>query len=258
MLIISALIAMIALMVALWYVQYKRHNAGIVDVAWSFGTGLCAVWFCIGSSGDANRRIVVALLMGIWAIRLGSTLAVRVFSEAEDGRYKMLREKWGDRTQALMFGFYMIQASWAVLFALPAYAAAQNSSPFGIADFVGIMIWAIALAGEGVADAQLARFRKNPANKGRVCEDGLWAWSRHPNYFFEWIHWFAYPLLALGGPSLSLAMLGPVVMLIFLTKISGIPLTEARSILSRGDIYRDYQRRVSAFFPVPPRRERDS
>jgi steroid 5-alpha reductase family enzyme len=112
----------------------------------------------------------------------------------------------------------------------------------------------LAVGGETLADHQLARFRANPGNYGQVCREGLWAWSRHPNYFFEWLHWFTYLLLALGSARWRLALSGPVLMLLFLYRLSGIPWTEAQSLRSRGDAYRRYQREVSAFIPLPPRR----
>ena len=109
-------------------------------------------------------------------------------------------------------------------------------------------------SGEAVADHQLAKFRQDPANRGQTCRVGLWAWSRHPNYFFEWMHWFAYLVLALGSARWWLALSGPVLMLLFLYRVSGIPWTEAQSLRSRGEDYRRYQREVSAFGPLPPKR----
>lgn len=248
----TAWLTMAVLMSVLWYVQYRRHNGGIVDIAWSFGTGLSGVYFCLTSGGEPTRRFIVAILAGLWGIRLGSALAVRVFKEEEDGRYQMLREKWGERVQPMMFGFFQLQALWAVLFALPMLSAAENRSSIGWLDYAGILVWIIAIGGESAADRQLAKFKDNPGNKGKVCRSGLWAWSRHPNYFFEWIHWFAYLLISIGGPLVWLAALGPIVMLIFLTKVTGIPLTEKQSLRSRGDAYRDYQKTVSPFIPLPP------
>ncbi len=251
-----AWLTMALLMSALWYVQYRRHNAGIVDVAWSFGTGLSAVFFALTAPGDPGRKILVAIIAAVWGLRLGSALAVRVFSEEEDGRYRMLREKWGDRVQFMMFGFFQIQAAWAVLFALPMLAASYSSRPLGVIDLLATMIWIVAIGGETIANQQLAKFKSDPDNQGKVCRSGLWSWSRHPNYFFEWIHWFAYLLLALGGPLVWLAACEPCVMLFFLLKVTGIPMTEARSIKSKGDAYRDYQRTVSAFFPWPPKQSK--
>ena len=106
---------------------------------------------------------------------------------------------------------------------------------------------------EALADLQLKRFRADPANRGKVCDVGLWRWSRHPNYFFEWLHWFAYVLLAVGSPVWYLTLIGPVLMLVSLLWVTGIPFVEAQSLRSRGDAYRDYQRRTSPFVPLPPR-----
>jgi steroid 5-alpha reductase family enzyme len=249
--------AMAVMMVGLWYVQYRTSNAGIVDIAWSFGTGLCAIGFAAASPGDAMRRGLLCGMAGIWAARLGFYLIRRVFSEAEDGRYRMLREKWGERTQPMLFGFFQVQALWAALFALPMLAAARGNGSLGARDAIAVALWVVSVAGESMADAQMGRFRADPAHRGQVCRDGLWGWSRHPNYFFEWIHWFAYPLMAGVSPFAWVAWAGPCLMLFFLTKVTGIPVTEARSLISRPETYRAYQREVSAFIPLPPRRSTD-
>jgi steroid 5-alpha reductase family enzyme len=141
------------------------------------------------------------------------------------------------------------------LFALPLLAAASNPGDSVTAWTVAaIAIWLVSVAGESIADRQLAAWVSNPANKGRTCRRGLWAWSRHPNYFFEAQHWFAYAFLAVGAPMAWLAFTGPLLMFGFLYRVTGIPYTEAQSLRSRGDDYRAYQREVSAFLPWPPRR----
>ena len=140
------------------------------------------------------------------------------------------------------------------MFASPLYFAAQNSSPgLGVTDFLGIAIWILAIGGESLADRQLAAFKSDPENRGGVCRRGLWAWSRHPNYFFEWTHWFAYVLIGWNAPNGWLSLLGPIIMRFFLVKITGIPPTETRALEGRGAEYRRYQREVSAFLPLPPR-----
>ena len=246
---------MAAVMTAGWIYQRARRNAGVVDLLWSLGTGLMGVWFAWVAEGDPARRVLVGGIAGLWGLRLGLHLARRVFGEAEDVRYRKLRAMWGPRADVYLFLFFQLQASWTVLFALPMLAAASNPAPGPrILDLAGLLIWAIAVAGEAIADRQLARFRANPANRGQVCREGLWRYSRHPNYFFEWVHWWAYVPLGLGGHWGWLTLAGPALMLFFLLKITGIPPTEARALESRPEAYREYQRTTSAFFPWPPRR----
>lgn len=245
---------MVLLVTTLWLVQRSQGKAGIVDVAWSFGTALCAVLFSASASGDLSRRWMVAAMAVIWGGRLGLSLVRRLRVEGEDGRYKAMKERWGHRTQAMMFGFFQLQATWAVLFALPMLGASLNPRPISWLDGLGAFVFALAIALEWLADHQLALFKADPANKGKVCRIGLWSWSRHPNYFFEWTHWFAYLILAIGSSGVWLSIGGVVVMYLFLTRVTGIPPTEQRAVESRGDAYRDYQSSVSAFFPLPPKK----
>jgi steroid 5-alpha reductase family enzyme len=246
--------ALAVMMAILWLVQYATRNAGIVDVAWAFGTGVLGVWFSLGvSSGDATRGVIIATLVGIWGARLGYYLASRVLRESEDGRYRSMRDSLGRWTQPVMFLFFQVQALWGLMFALPMWAAAQSTS-LAIAwhDWLGIGVWLIAFTGEVVSDRQLNQFRRDPANKGKVCQTGLWRYSRHPNYFFEWLHWWAYVLIGIGSPWWWVTIAGVVVMYVFLTRVTGIPYTEQQAIRSRGDAYRRYQETTNVFFPFSP------
>jgi len=151
--------------------------------------------------------------------------------------------------------FFQMQAVVVALFALPfVAAAARHDNEFGVWSLAAIMTWVLAVGGEALADRQLAAFRNDPANQGKTCRIGLWAWSRHPNYFFEWLHWFTYVFLAVGSHLFLLSLAGPAVMFLFLYRVSGIPWTEAQSLRSRGEDYLRYQREVSAFFPWPRKR----
>jgi steroid 5-alpha reductase family enzyme len=239
------------IMALLWLVQFKTKNAGIVDVAWAFGTGILGVWFALaGHEGDATRGLVVALLVGIWGARLGFHLASRVMRESEDGRYRHLRTALGRWTQPVMFLFFQIQALWGLMFAMPMWAAVQSPHPtLAWNDWLGIAIWIVAFSGELIADRQLDGFRSDPRNRGKVCQVGLWRYSRHPNYFFEWLHWWAYVLIGLGSPWWWITIAGVIVMYVFLTRITGIPYTEEQAIRSRGDAYRRYQETTNVFFP---------
>jgi steroid 5-alpha reductase family enzyme len=246
--------ALALLMLALWAVQCRTRNAGPVDVAWAFGTGMVTVWFALGADGGTGaRQWLVAALAAGWASRLGAHLWRRVGSESEDGRYRYLREKLGARVHPFMFVFFQVQALWALLFALPMWAAATAPGT-GLAwnDWAGLAVWIASMCGESLADRQLARFRADPANRGRVCTVGLWGWSRHPNYFFEWLHWFAYVLIGIGSPHWWVTLAGVAAMYAFLTRVTGIPWTEQQALRSRGEAYRRYQETTSAFFPWPP------
>lgn len=243
------------LMSALWMYQRRHSDAGIVDVGWSFGLGVVAVWFAFSSPGETWRRAAVAFLAGAWSVRLGSYLLVnRVIGKPEDGRYQALRARWGERAQRNFFWFFQIQAILAVLFALPIWAAARSPRPASdLWDAMGAAIWLLAVGGETLADAQLARFRGQAENRGRTCRVGLWRYSRHPNYFFEWLHWFSYVLMGVGSPVWWITWLGPALMLLFLFRLTGIPHTERQALRSRGDDYRHYQRTTSVFVPWFPR-----
>ncbi len=242
-------------MVLAWLRQRATRNAGIVDVVWAASMAASAVAYALIAPGAWPVRVAVALLGGIWGLRLFAFLRHRVGSEAEDGRYAYLRQHWND-AQGKFLAFFIAQAGFTALLSLPFLAASWNAQlPPLWAWIAAGLIWIVSVDGEAVADRQLARFRADPANRGRTCRVGLWRYSRHPNYFFEWLHWFAYPLLAIGSPIAWLAWTGPVLMLAFLYRLTGIPFTEAQALRSRGDDYRDYQRTTSAFIPWFPRED---
>lgn len=252
---LSGWLFMAAVMFLLYFVQRARKDAGIVDVGWAAGMGLLAVFYAVTASGDLNRRVILAVLAGFWSFRLASHLLRRYFSQKEDGRYRMLREKWGKRAQVYFFFFFQVQAVWAVMFAVPFLVVAYNPAPgLTVFDILGILVWIVAVGGESIADRQLAGFRANSANRGKTCRVGLWKYSRHPNYFFEFTHWFAYIFLGAGSPWFYVTFLGPAIMLLFLYKVTGIPYTEKQALLSRGDDYRKYQRTTSAFIPWFPKK----
>ena len=246
-------VAITGIMSLLWLIQRRTGDSGIVDVAWGMGVASIAGLFAWGSStGDPTRRWVVAALALMWALRLSSYVLHRVLTMPEDGRYQQLKKEWGARSQSRMFRFYQLQAIGSVLFALPMLVACRNNSPFGVNDLIGISIWVLAITGETVADRQLASFRRSDQNKGLVCQEGLWKYSRHPNYFFEWLHWWSYVAMSITYPFGWTSIFGPMVMLFFITRVTGIPPTEAQSLRSRGEAYRSYQQTTNAFFPWWP------
>lgn len=254
-LITIALVVAMTAFYLLWRYQKTTGDSSIVDVAWSLSVGALATFFCWqATGGNTVRRWILALMAIIWATRLAWHVYQRLKKHTtEDGRYLEMKEAWADQADAKMLRFYQFQAIASVLFALPMLIAAFNPSPLGWIDYVGASLFILALTGESVADIQLERFRNEPSNKGKVCRDGLWNYSRHPNYFFEWLHWWSYVCLAVSYPVGIVAIFAPMFMLFFILKVTGIPPTEKQALKSRGEAYKEYQRTTSAFFPWFPK-----
>ncbi len=252
-------------MVGTWALARRLRNFGIVDIVWSLGFAPLALGAAaLGSLGPGEafpwqRRAVMALMGTIWSLRLGLHLwkRVRAHHPAEDVRYARLRTEWGAAVDRKMLGFYLLQGALQVVLALPFVWVGLCGDPpgpwFGVgpAEVGGLVLWTVGIVGESIADRQLARFRKEPANRGGVCRVGLWNHSRHPNYFFEWLVWVGYAVYASASPWGWLAWLSPALMYHFLVNVTGIPMTEELSVKSRGDAYREYQRTTNAFFPGP-------
>ncbi len=243
-------------MLAAWWVQRAARNAGWVDVFWTFGTGAAGAGAAFAFEFDARACLAAALAL-LWALRLGLYILLRTHGIVhEDARYARFRTEWGEAFQRRMLLLLLVQAVAAMPLALAVGLAAWCPAPLsGLPLLAGLLIALTAIAGEGLADRQMHGFRHDPKNKGKVCDAGLWGLSRHPNYFFEWLYWLAYPALALAGfwPWGWLALMAPALMFLLLTRISGIPMLEREMLESKGDAYRVYQQRVSAFFPVPKR-----
>lgn len=250
-------LGLVVVMTGLWVIQWRQTDAGVVDVGWAGGLGLLAIWFAVAGDGDMHRRLLVGCLGGFWGLRLAVYLLFnRVLGKEEDGRYQQLRASWGERANGRFFWFFQSQALLAAILAIPFLFAGFNDRPtIHPLEWIAVAVWLTGIIGESVADWQLARFRADPDNRGMTCRVGLWRFSRHPNYFFEWLIWCAYALLALPAPLGWLALACPAIMLFLILKVTGIPPTEARALASRGDDYRRYQRETSAFFPWFPRKE---
>jgi steroid 5-alpha reductase family enzyme len=235
-----------------WAWQRRERNAGIVDALWASGLAGAAVFTALVGQGSVPTRVLLAVLGGAWGLRLALHLWRRVRGEPEDGRYQQLRAHWRGH-QGKFFGFFQFQAFLVALCAVPFIAVAANGEGAGAWAVVAVVTWLVSVGGEALADRQLARFRADPAHKGKTCREGLWRYSRHPNYFFEWLHWFTYVFLAAGSALVWLALVGPLLMYLFVRYVSGVPLTEAQALRSRGEEYRRYQRDTPVFFPWFPK-----
>jgi len=258
---LGAAIAVTAMSIV-WLIATRTGRTGWIDVLWTFATAVTGAWLAIapiaGMGSVFERQLLVAAMAYAWALRLGLHIARRTLKTPDDPRYAKMRGEWGAAWPAKLYRFLMIQAGAAFLLSLSIMAAARNSaSMLGWFDLAGLAILVASIIGAGVADRQLERFAANSANRGKVCNTGLWSWSRHPNYFFEWLGWTAYAVIALnpaGAGIWSLAgLIAPALMYWALVYQSGIPPLEEHMLRTRGEAFRAYQRRVNAFFPAPPK-----
>ena len=255
-LVFTAYVGMAFVMAGLWVVQLRLRNASIADVGWCAGLIGVVLWYATYATGELERKVLMGCLATIYAGRLGGYILLnRVIGKPEDARYHRLREQWGASSGLYLFGYFQLQAAAVAAFSLPFLVIMQNPRPpFGLNELAGLCIWIAAVSGEAAADRQLARFREKAWNRERVCQDGWWHYSRHPNYFFEWLHWWAYVVMAIGAPGWLLTFIGPVGMGLALWKVTGIPWAEAQALRSRGEEYRVYQRTTSPFIPWFPKR----
>ena len=244
------------LMLLVWMVARRIGNNGIVDAAWAFTFTPLALVYAWAGGGDRLRVALLLVMVLAWSVRLSVYLHRRVMAlhPVEDSRYQDLREAWAANLAVRFFVFFQAQAVAAVGFSLPHLLTATDTAPLGALDVAGVVLWGVGFAGEVLADWQLARFKADPANRGRICNVGLWAASRHPNYFFEWLVWIGFATFAWSAPWGPLAALAPAAMLYLLLRVTGIPATEAAAVRRRGDAYREYQRTTSAFIPWFPAR----
>ena len=258
-LLLTALALLVCCVVFAWFFRVARRldNYGIVDIVWSYAFGLVALLYAALAAGWAPRRWLVATFITLWSLRLGTHLYRRVMSHhpEEDGRYKEMRVRWAKNFASEMFKFYQFQAVSVVILATPfLLALGRPESAFTALDYAAFALFICSLTGESLADAQLAAFKKDPANKGKVCAVGLWSVSRHPNYFFVWLTWMSFALFALPAAWGWLGFIAPAAILYLLLFITGIPMTEEQAVRTKGNAYRDYQRRVSPFIPWFPKR----
>ena len=235
---------------ATWAVSVRIKNYGLLDVAWSYGVAILAPIYAVFSPGEPLRKWLITGLGVTWSLRLGTYILVRVLRHHphEDARYETLRTRWPGTAMFLVF--FELQAVLVVIFSLPFLFVAFNTAPtLSTLEIAGLILAVIALCGETLADLQMQAFKRDPTNKGQVCQRGLWRYSRHPNYFFEALIWVAFFTTALGSPHGWITLACPLLMLQFLLKVTGIPLTEEYAVKSKGDAYREYQRTTSAFVP---------
>jgi len=255
-LLLIATLALAALFAGVFWLARRIDNYGIVDIAWAYAFTGIALFYAVAAGGWGARRAIIAGLVAAWSLRLGTHLYRRVMGHhpVEDSRYRQLRVDWARDFAPRMFRFFQLQALSIVVLATPFLLVARHPAPgFHALEILGLALWLTGWLGESLADRQLAAFRRDPAHHGQVCDVGLWAWSRHPNYFGEWLIWVGFAVFALAAPWGWIGLLAPAAILHLLLNVTGVPMAEASSLQSKGDAYRAYQQRVSRFFPRPPR-----
>lgn len=237
-------------------VARRLNNYGIVDIVWSYASAAVAIFYALVGHGWGARRALLAGIVTLWSIRLGTHLLVRIARHhpVEDARYAELRKTWAGHFSSRMFGFFQLQALSVLVLSAGFFPSMNNTrAALHPLEYAGVALWFLAFVGEAVADAQLAGFKAVAANRDRVCDVGLWRYSRHPNYFCEWLIWVGYFVFALASPWGWIGVVGPAAILYLLLCVTGVPMAEEQSVRSKGDAYRAYQRRTSAFFPRRPR-----
>lgn len=238
------------LMFLLWVLHLILKNASIVDVGWVYGIVLLGVMYGTMGPGFGPRKFLITLMVLLWGLRLGTYILTRIWGREEEGRYQALRQEWKTQLPLKFLGFFLLQGVLDAVFALPILFASLNPAPqISVLEWLSSSLWLLAFMGETLADLQLQGFKKDPVNRGKTCRAGLWNYSRHPNYFFEWLIWVSFFIFAVASPYGWISIVCPVLIFYFLFKVSGIPATEAQALRTKGDDYRDYQRTTSVFFP---------
>jgi steroid 5-alpha reductase family enzyme len=244
------------LQAVLWWIAERTKNAGIVDVGWAQSFSVVILLFSLQPLAPKSAWLPIALIVVAWSTPLACYLVSRgAATGTEEGRYADLRRRWGRHASQRFFVFFQVQAALTAIlstaFVIPFIATPWDGGALRV---VGIVVAMTAVVGEAIADAQLARFKRDPHHKCRVCDVGLWRYSRHPNYFFEWCYWLGLAVYGLAfAPSGLIALAPQAIILGSIWGVTGIPPTEKQAIRSKGDAYRDYQKRVSRFIPLPPK-----
>jgi steroid 5-alpha reductase family enzyme len=249
---IAALLLTLGAMVAVWSLSVRIHNASIVDIAWSAGFTLVNGFYLWVAPGLLERKVLLAVMVTLWSLRLAVHLAIRIAHHhpVEDARYTELRQRWAPHGARMMFGFFQLQGLLLVVLSIPFLLVAHNTAKvISPLEWAAFALWILAFVGEAVADFQLKQFKAQSREKGSICQKGLWNYSRHPNYFFEWLIWLSFFVFAISSPHGWTTFFAPALMLFFLLKVTGIPYTEELALRTRGESYRRYQQSTSMFVP---------
>ncbi|NBX40865.1 MAG: DUF1295 domain-containing protein [Gammaproteobacteria bacterium] len=249
---LSALVWLAVVAVLGWLVSVLRRNVDLVDSLWSLMFLLALVCYWRLAPQQTERGLLLIALVGVWALRLSVYLTARNWGHDEDRRYRAIRARndpgFTFKSLYLVFGF---QAVLAWLISVPLLGATLGDAPLGPLDYLGVSLWVVGFVFEAGGDWQLARFKRDPANAGKVMDRGFWRYTRHPNYFGDFAIWWGFYAIALSAGAWW-SIPGPLLMSVLLLRVSGVHLLE-RDIGERRPAYADYVRRTNAFFPGPPK-----
>lgn len=254
---LPGLAAMAAGAVAFWLLSLAKRDVSIVDSLWPLMFVAGVVVYALASSATGPRIVLIVVLTALWALRLCVYITWRNWGEGEDRRYQAIRERNEPHfTYKSLYLVFLLQAVLAWLVSLPLLGAANSSTALGVLDYLGAALWVAGFYFETVGDWQLARFKRDPANQGRVMEQGLWRYTRHPNYFGDFCVWWGFFLIALGAGAWW-SVIGPAIMTVLLMKVSGVTLLES-DIAERRPEYKRYMQRTNAFFPGKPGKDAEA
>jgi steroid 5-alpha reductase family enzyme len=246
---------LLAMAVLTWLISIAKQDASIVDSVWSLFFAAVLVLGYLSEAPNGPRALAAAVLLGAWALRLCAYLTWRNWGQPEDRRYQAIRARNQPNYALKSLPYvFLLQAVLAWIIALPILPVLKSASDWGALDTLGVAVFVFGLVYETAADAQLARFKADPAARGAVMDRGLWRYCRHPNYFGECLLWWGFFLLALGAEAPAWLVVSPLLMTVLLLKVSGVPLLE-EDLSQRRPGYREYVARTPAFIPGPPRGE---
>lgn len=240
-----------AVMMILWWISLRLADASIVDLFWGLGFVMVA-WATFTVSSTDLRSMLLVALTTVWGLRLSGYLAWRNLGKGEDPRYKAMRDYRGKQFWWVsLFTVFGLQGAVMWLISLPLQVGQTVDQPMTVIGWVGVAVWTIGFLFESIGDYQLARFKSDPQNRGKVMDQGLWRFTRHPNYFGNSMIWWGLFFVSLTATSFW-TVVSPLVMTFFLVKVSGVALLE-RTLKGRSAEYRDYVQRTSPFIPWPPK-----
>ncbi|HXH56984.1 DUF1295 domain-containing protein [Iamia sp.] len=257
--VITAAAGVTVLMLATWLISVIRRDASVVDVVWGLGFVVVAAASLAMGDGLLGRRVLLMVLVGVWGLRLAGYLAWRNLGHGEDRRYQKMRSRYGPWFWLISLAtVFALQGALMLVVSVPVQlsAAAEGDDSLGPLAVLGALVWLVGVTFEAGGDLQLARFKADPDNEGQVMDEGFWRYTRHPNYFGDFLVWWGIYLVAAETTLGRWGVIGPVVMSVFLLKVSGVAMLE-RDIGRRRPKYADYIERTSAFFPLPPKAPAD-